>query len=82
MQRSAAAAMKLDPRLAEAHAANGWVHAFERRWSDAAQAFEQAIRLDPRRILTCELFDLDASVAAEVRRGARGAGAGLRRRRI
>ena len=52
MQREAAAALRLDPRLAEAHAANGWVHAFERRWSEAEQAFDEAIRLEPGRIFT------------------------------
>ena len=58
MQRGAATALRLDPRLAEAHAAIGWVYAFERKWSDAARAFEEAIRLDPSRILTYTSYSI------------------------
>jgi tetratricopeptide (TPR) repeat protein len=58
MQRSAAAALRLDPRLAEAHAATGRVYAFERKWSDAVRAFEEAIRLDPSRTLTYTSYSI------------------------
>jgi tetratricopeptide (TPR) repeat protein len=58
MQRSAAMALRLDPLLAEAHAANGWVYAFERKWTAAAQSFEEAIRLDPARTLTYTSYSI------------------------
>ena len=58
MQREAATALRLDPRLADAHAAIGWVHAFERRWSEAEQAFDEAIRLEPGRILTYTSYSI------------------------
>jgi tetratricopeptide (TPR) repeat protein len=40
-------ALALDPDLAEGHAVQGYLHAFERRWADAEMAFRRAIDLDP-----------------------------------
>ncbi len=46
MQRAAAKALELDPLLAEAHAAMGYVHSRELKWSDAQRSFEKAIELN------------------------------------
>ena len=40
-------ALALDPDLAEGHAAQGQLHALERRWADAEASFRRAIDLDP-----------------------------------
>ena len=40
-------ALEADPSLAEAHAANGFVHAFRQRWQDAEASFRHAIELEP-----------------------------------
>jgi TolB-like protein/Tfp pilus assembly protein PilF len=48
--RAAAAAIRalqIDPYSAEAHAALGYVHHYEWRWSDAEREFRQAIELNP-----------------------------------
>ena len=47
MRSSATRAIELDPRLAEAHAAMGWVYSRERDWGAAEASFEHAIALDP-----------------------------------
>ena len=47
MQQAAMRALQLDPLLAEAHAAMGWVYAFERQWEKAETAFRRAIELNP-----------------------------------
>jgi tetratricopeptide (TPR) repeat protein len=47
MRRAAVKALQLDPRLAEAHAAMGWVYAYEHDWPRAERSFQEAIRLDP-----------------------------------
>ena len=47
MRSSATRAIELDPRLAEAHAAMGWVYSRERDWRAAEASFEHAITLDP-----------------------------------
>jgi len=46
MKAAAATALQLDPLLAEAHAAMGWVYSYERDFVRAEKAFQQAIRLD------------------------------------
>jgi serine/threonine-protein kinase len=51
MRKEATLALQLDPQSSEAHAAIGWVYAFERNWSDAERAFEEAIRLNPALVL-------------------------------
>src|SRR5207249_7065620 len=40
-------AMRLDPLLAEAHAALGMLHARDARWVEAEKSFRRAIELDP-----------------------------------
>jgi TolB-like protein/tRNA A-37 threonylcarbamoyl transferase component Bud32 len=47
MRPAALKARSLAPKLAEAHAAVGWVYAYEHDWVNAHQAFQQAIELDP-----------------------------------
>jgi TolB-like protein/tRNA A-37 threonylcarbamoyl transferase component Bud32/Tfp pilus assembly protein PilF len=47
MRPAAVQAVALDPRLAEAHVAMGWVRAYERDWANAEQSFQEAIRLNP-----------------------------------
>jgi tetratricopeptide (TPR) repeat protein len=47
MRLEAVKAIELDPELAEAHAAMGWVSAFVFDWKNAATSFERAIDLDP-----------------------------------
>jgi tetratricopeptide (TPR) repeat protein len=52
MRPAAVQALQLDPLLAEAHAAMGWVHAFEHDWENAEKSFEQSIRIDASRTQT------------------------------
>ena len=40
-------ALEIDPWLAEAHAAMGFIHGIELRWADAEASFRRAIDLDP-----------------------------------
>jgi tetratricopeptide (TPR) repeat protein len=47
MRPAAVQALQLDPQLAEAHVAMGWVYSFERDWLNAEKSFQQAIRLNP-----------------------------------
>ena len=47
MQPAAIKALQLDPLLAEAHAAMGWVYSYERDWANAETAFRRAIDLNP-----------------------------------
>jgi serine/threonine-protein kinase len=47
MRPAAVKALQLDPLLAEAHAAMGWVYAYERDWVNAEKAFQRAIELNP-----------------------------------
>jgi adenylate cyclase len=47
MRSAALKAMQLDPRLAEAHAAMGWLHSYEHGWADAERAFQRSIALNP-----------------------------------
>jgi TolB-like protein len=46
MRPAAVKALQLDPLLAEAHAAMGWVYAYERDWVNAEKAFQRAIELN------------------------------------
>jgi tetratricopeptide (TPR) repeat protein len=46
MRPAAVKALELDPLLAEAHAAMGWVYAYERDWVNAEKAFQRAIELN------------------------------------
>ncbi len=47
MRPAAVKALRLDPLLAEAHAAMGWVYSYEHDWANAEKAFQQSIRLNP-----------------------------------
>lgn len=47
MRPAAVKALQLDPLLAEAHAAMGWVHSYDRDWGHAETAFQQALELNP-----------------------------------
>jgi tetratricopeptide (TPR) repeat protein len=47
MRPAAVKALQIDPQLADAHTAMGWVYAFENKWDNAENAFRQAIRLNP-----------------------------------
>ena len=47
MRSGATRALELDRRLAEAHAAMGWVLSRERDWPGAEASFERALALDP-----------------------------------
>lgn len=47
MRAEAADALRLDPLLAEAHVAMGWVFAYEHDWANADEAFRRALALNP-----------------------------------
>jgi tetratricopeptide (TPR) repeat protein len=47
MRPAAAKALELDPLLAEAHAAMGWVYSREFDWASAQESFQRAIDLNP-----------------------------------
>ena len=47
MERAALEAIRLDPRLAESHAALGNLHALDREWKNAEAAFLSALELNP-----------------------------------
>ena len=47
LRPAAVKALELDPLLADAHAAMGWVHSREHDWAGAEHAFERAIELNP-----------------------------------
>ena len=65
MRSAAIEAVRLDPMLAEAHAARGWVHAAEFEWVEAERAFRRAIDLNPRAHL--QLYQLHVLHAATAR---------------
>ncbi len=44
---AAVKARELDPLLADAHAAMGWVYSLEHDWTNAEKAFQRAIELNP-----------------------------------
>jgi TolB-like protein/Tfp pilus assembly protein PilF len=47
MRYAAIEALRLDPQLADAHCARGWVFARERDWGRAEESFRRAIALNP-----------------------------------
>jgi serine/threonine-protein kinase len=51
-------ALELDPTLADAHEAMGWVRARERDWSSAEKSFERAIVLNPSLTQTYTSYSL------------------------
>lgn len=56
MRAAATEAVRLDPMLADAHAALGWVHAREFQWAEAERAFRRAIELSPGLIFAYTSF--------------------------
>lgn len=56
MRSAASEALRLDPMLAEAHAARGWVHARDFEWAEAERAFRRAIDLNPRLMISYTSF--------------------------
>lgn len=60
MRPAAVRALQLDPEDAEAHAAMGWVYAFEREWANADREFRTAIRLNPSLTVTYTTYSLAA----------------------
>ncbi len=68
LRPAAVKALELDPLLADAHAAMGWVHSRERDWADAEHAFQRAIELNPSLTQSyTELFELDVGTARQGR---------------
>jgi serine/threonine-protein kinase len=47
IRRAAEKARDLDPLLADAHAALGWMYARERDWANAERAFQRALAINP-----------------------------------
>ena len=47
VRRDALEAMRLDPLLAEAHDAVGWVNSLDLEWAEAEKSFRRAIELNP-----------------------------------
>lgn len=47
LRQAAFKARELDPLLAEAHAAMGWVYSRELDWANAERSFQQALELNP-----------------------------------
>jgi TolB-like protein/Tfp pilus assembly protein PilF len=47
IRTAAVKALELDPLLADAHTAMGWVYSRELEWSSAEKAFQRAIELNP-----------------------------------
>lgn len=45
---AAETALRIDPDLADAHAARGWLQMIGLRWDDAGRSLRRAIELDPR----------------------------------
>ena len=56
MRAAAIEALRLDPMLAEAHIARGWVHAREFEWAEAERAFRRAIELNRGLIFSYTTF--------------------------
>lgn len=47
VRNDAAEAIQLDPLLAEAHDAVGWVHSLDLEWAEAEKSFRHALELNP-----------------------------------
>ena len=58
IRAAASEALRLDPMLAEAHTAQGWVHAREFEWIEAERAFRRAIELNPGLIVSYTSFSI------------------------
>ena len=75
MRAAAIEALRLDPMLAEAHIARGWVHAREFEWAEAERAFRRAIELNRGLIISYTSFSLRDAAAARARGRGRAAAA-------
>jgi serine/threonine-protein kinase len=58
MREAAVRALELDPLLADAHSAMGWVHAREFDWAGAEREFQRAIQLNPNLSQTYTSYSL------------------------
>ncbi len=58
MRAAASEALRLDPMLAEAHTAWGWVHAREFEWAEAERSFRRAIELNSGLIVSYTSFTI------------------------
>jgi tetratricopeptide (TPR) repeat protein len=58
VRRDALEAMRLDPLLAEAHHAVGWVNSLDLEWAEAEKSFRRAIELNPSLTTTSTDFVL------------------------
>jgi tetratricopeptide (TPR) repeat protein len=47
VREDAVQAMRLDPLLAEAHDAIGWIHSLDFQWADAEESFRRGLELNP-----------------------------------
>lgn len=65
MRREALTALDLDDRQAEAHAAMGWVYAYEHDWANAETAFQRAIELDPTLTLAYTSYSISTLQSLE-----------------
>ena len=68
--RSSRRAIDLAPDLSEAHASRGFVLSLRRRYADAAQSFEAAIRMNPNSFEAHYLYARSAFAAGEIERSA------------
>jgi TolB-like protein/tetratricopeptide (TPR) repeat protein len=68
--RSTQAALALAPRLAEAHAARGFVLSLSSRYDEAGSEFESAIRLNPNLFEAHYLYARSAFAAGRIERSA------------
>jgi serine/threonine protein kinase len=68
--RSTQAALALAPRLAEAHAARGFVLSLSSRYDEAGSEFEAAIRLNPNLFEAHYLYARSAFAAGRIERSA------------
>ena len=56
-ERSAAAALRIDPELAESHSTMAYLHAVrDHDWAAAEQGFKRALELSPSNAATCDLY--------------------------
>ena len=58
MRLSALTAVELDPQLSEAHAAMGWVYAYDHDWENAEKEFQHAIQLNPADLQTYTSYSI------------------------
>jgi len=58
VRRDALKAIELDPMLAEAHDAMGWVHSLDLEWAKAEESFRHALELNPSLTTTSTDFVL------------------------